>query len=67
MFDAEITQEVRYAMLKDIAVVPLRQPDAIDDPPTELVHDGTHECLRKLWLQNGGRVLVTRLAHHSLG
>src|SRR5271169_3106913 len=41
----EPPRKERYAMLKDTTVISFRQPDAIDDPLTELAREGARRML----------------------
>jgi hypothetical protein len=40
--------EKRYAMSRDTTVVPFRQPEAIDDPLTEVAREGARRMLAQV-------------------
>ena len=44
----EIVPYKRYAMSRDTTVVALRQPDAVDDPLTELAREGARRMLAQV-------------------
>ena len=44
----EIVPYKRYAMSRDTTVIGLRQPDAIDDPLTELAREGARRMLAQV-------------------
>src|SRR5258708_37605867 len=44
----EPPRKERYAMLKDTTVIRLRQPDAIEDPLTELAREGARRMLAQV-------------------
>jgi hypothetical protein len=44
-------------MLKDTTVIRLRQPDAIDDPLTELAREGARRMLAQRWRRLRGDLI----------
>ena len=54
-------------MLKDTTVIRLRQPDAIDDPLTELAREGARRMLAQALIAEADAFVALGIANYTIG